>query len=87
MAEHAEGESLGINPGFPSNSSDHPTRNVLEKLLEDDIIGSGWPLIFHILYRVAGKITDRQPNFTPNSENPVGCQCAHLLIRKPRFKK
>ena len=73
MAEHAERARLGINPGFPGNSSNHPARNELEKLVKDDIIGSGWRLVIHIPYRVAGNHTDRRPNFSPNSENPMGC--------------
>ena len=47
MAEDAEGAGLGLHAGFAGVAIDQSPWNEVEKLLEDDDIGSGWCGFIH----------------------------------------
>ena len=64
MAAHAEAYRLGIHSGLQGDSCDHPLRNELAKLVENDIIGSGWRFTFaHNPTEWQGIKPDASPTF------------------------
>ena len=60
MAAHAKGPRLGIHSGFPGDSSHHPARNELEKLVENDI-WIGLVCVFCSYTLPSGRESNRTP--------------------------
>ena len=72
MAHDAEGPRLGVYAGLPGDPVDHPPRNELEKLVEDDIVGAGWCLfLFHTPTEWQGFKPDTSP-FLPKIRKSYG---------------